>query len=84
MLAVSVIALSTIVGLFGGPLWAAVVCGVALAMIAISDRAPTLRRAQAIGGSAVLASVSASLAVAQMASVGTFAVGRLLSGLLLS
>jgi len=83
MLAIAIISLSTIVGLLGGPIWTAVVCGLALALIAISDRASSLRRAQAISGAAVLASMGVSLAVAQAASIGTFAVGRLLGGLLL-
>jgi hypothetical protein len=84
MLAMLVIALSTVIGLSGGPIWAAMTCGLALAALAISDRALSLRRTLAINGATAVASISASIALAQMASVGTFAVGRLLSGLLLA
>jgi hypothetical protein len=84
MLAISVIALSTVVGMSGGPIWTAFACGLVLAMIALLERVPSLRRARAIGGATVAVSVGASLALAQMASVGTFAVGRLLGGLLLA
>jgi hypothetical protein len=84
MLAISVIALSTVVGLLGGPIWAATACGLILALFAMSDRAPTLRRARAISRAAVITSIGASLVVAQVASIGTFAVGRLLGELLLA
>jgi hypothetical protein len=84
MLAISVIALSTVIGLCGGPIWVAMTCGLALAMIALFDRAPSLRRALAINSATAVASVGASIALAQMASVGTFAVGRLLGEVLLA
>ncbi len=84
MLAISVMALSSATGVFGGPVWVPFAGGLLLAMIALSERAPSLRHAYAISGSTIAAYVSASLLLAQMASVGTFAVGRLLSGLLLA
>lgn len=84
MLAISVMALSSAAGIFGGPVWMPFACGLLLAMIALSERAPSLRRAFAVGGMTVATSVSASLMLAQMASIGTFAVGRLLGGLLLT
>jgi len=84
MLAIAVIALSTIIGMSGGPVWSAVVCGLVLATIALSERVPSLRRAQAISGAAVAMSVSASFMLAQLASIGTFAVGQLIGGLLLA
>lgn len=84
MLAISVIALSTVIGMAGGPIWAAMTCGLALAIVALTERAPSLRRASAISGATVAASVSSSLALAQIASIGTFAVGRLLGELLLA
>jgi predicted cation transporter len=83
MLAIAVIALSTIIGVSGGPVWSAVVCGLVLATIALSERVPSLRRARAIGSSTVAVSVGASLMLAQIASIGTFAVGQLLGRLLL-
>ena len=83
MLAITVIALSTAIGMAGGPIWAAMTCGLGLAIVALTERAPSLRRASTISRVAVAGSVSASIALAQMASVGTFAVGRLLGELLL-
>ncbi len=83
MLGISVLTLSAVMGMSGKPIWAAFACGLLLAMIGLSERLPALRRAHAISGSTVAISASASLLLAQMASVGTFAVGRLLSGLLL-
>jgi hypothetical protein len=83
MLAISVIALSTIIGMSGGPIWAAMTCGLALATIALTERAPSLRRASAISGTTLAASVGSSLGLAQMASIGTFAVGRMLGEFLL-
>jgi hypothetical protein len=84
MLAISVLALSTLMGLSGKPIWAALACGLLLAMIGLSERLPVLRRAHAISGSTVAISASASLMLAQIASVGTFAVGRLIGVVLLA
>jgi hypothetical protein len=84
MLAILVIALSTVIGMSGGPIWGAIACGLALAIVALLDRAASLRRAKAISGAAMAVSVGASIALAQMASIGTFAVGRLIGGLLLA
>lgn len=84
MLAIAVIALSTVIGVSGGPAWSAVVCGLVLATIALSERIPSLRRAQAISSTTVAVSVSGSLMLAQLASIGTFAVGRFIGGLLLA
>jgi hypothetical protein len=84
MLAIAVIALSTVTGMSGGPAWSAVLCGLVLATIALSERVPSLRRAQAISGANVAVSVGASFMLGQLASIGTFAVGRLIGGLLLA
>jgi hypothetical protein len=84
MLAIAVIALSTVTGMTGGPAWSAVVCGLVLATIALSERVPSLRRAQATGGPTVALSVGASFMLAQLASIGTYTVGRLIGALLLA
>ena len=84
MLAISVLALSTLIGMAGGPLSAAFACGLLLAMVGLTERLPVLQRANAISSASVALSATASLMLAQTASVGTFAVGRLLGGLLLA
>lgn len=84
MLAISVLALSTVMGMSGKPVWAAFACGVLLMMVGLAERLPELRRAHAISGSTVAISTSASLMLAQIASIGTFSVGRLLGELLLA
>lgn len=83
MVALPVIALSTVAGVFGGTIWLAVASGLLLALIALSERAPSLRRAHAIGGMTAAVSVGESLAFAQMASVGTYAIGWLIGNVLL-
>ncbi len=84
MLAVLVIALSSAAGLFGGPMWVAVASGLLLAMVSVTERVPSLRGAYEISSIAIVASVGTSVVLAQMASIGTYAVGRLLGGLLLA
>jgi hypothetical protein len=84
MLAIPVITLSTVAGVFGGKIWVAFACGLLLATIALSERAPSLRRAQAISTATAAVSIGESLALAQLASVGTFAIGRVVGVLLLA
>jgi hypothetical protein len=84
MLAFAVISLSTLLGLFGAPWWGAIGCGLALAMVATRERAVDFRRAQNLRcGAAIGVTLAASVFIAQGASVGTYAIGRLLSELLL-
>ncbi|MGD9801850.1 MAG: hypothetical protein AB7E81_07050 [Hyphomicrobiaceae bacterium] len=84
MLALAVILLSTLLGLFGAPWWGAVGCGLVLATVATHERAVELRRAQSLRyGAAIGVTLGASVLLGQGTSVATYAVGRLLSGLLL-
>lgn len=82
MLAVPIIFLSTILGIVGAPLWGAIACGAALAFTVFCERSPNLSHARSLGcSSAAVSAIATSLAIAQVASVGTFAVGRLLGEL---
>jgi hypothetical protein len=75
---------STACGLAQMPLWSAVVCGLLLATIGIAERQSLAERAIKLERADVLSlAAGASLLIAQAASIGTFAVGRLLAGLLL-
>ena len=67
MLAISVLALSTMFGMAGGPMSAAFACGLLLAMIGLAERLPVLQRANAISSTTVAISGSASLMLAQIA-----------------
>lgn len=84
MPAFAIILMSTLLGLFGAPLSAALVCGLLLAAYATLERAATpLRSNSARTVSAFVLAASGSLAIGQIASIGTFATGRLIFGLLI-
>jgi hypothetical protein len=84
MLAVGFLFTSTISGLSGTPLWVAVLCGLGLAAIGISEKAQLSARSAVLGRIDVLSlAAMGSLMIGQLASVGTFAAGRLLGALLI-
>lgn len=73
---------STVLGLSGMPPWTAVACGVLLAAFAVAERRSLTERAIKIERVDVLSLASgASLLNALAASIGTFAVGRLIGRL---
>ena len=84
MLPFAIILTSTVFGLTGLPLWSAVACGLVLAAAATSERMELAGRAAKLGKAEALSlATGASLLIAQAASIGSFAAGRLLSGLLI-
>jgi len=70
-----------IAGLAGAPWWLAIICGLGLATIASLEHLKRAPRARLVGklhyvGYAVLGSI----ALAQVTTVGTFAMGRIFAG----
>lgn len=83
MLPFGILLASTAFGVAGMPWWSAAGCGLMLAVVAASERTELSARATRLGRADVLSLAGgASLLIAQAASIGTFAAGRLIGGLL--
>ncbi len=83
MIPFALILLSTLVGILGGPFWIAMVCGVLLAVQATAERPIPSGSTMVFGQMAILSTgVISSVLLGLAASVGSFSVGLLLSGLI--
>jgi hypothetical protein len=83
LLPFGIILASTVFGLTGLPLWTGIACGMLLVAIAAAERTTLASRAIRVGKAGTLSlAAGASLVNAQAASIGAFAIGRLLGGLL--
>lgn len=84
MLAPAFLITSTLCGLIGSPPLVAVLCGLGLAAVSVSERTNLIGRALATGSLGTLSVMGlGSVLLGQLASIGTFAVGRFLVFLLI-
>lgn len=78
MIAYIFIVASAAVGYFNGPWWTALLAGLALALLSVSEQQKLRTRSAAVGAMEVLMAAGlASLANAMVASGGAFVMGRL-------
>jgi hypothetical protein len=82
MFAFTAILVSTLAGLFGFSHWAAVACGLVLACLAVAERLKIKDARLQSRQQAIALACLATVILAQLTSIGTFAVGRVLGGVL--